>query len=129
MPSTASSQSYHSYSRVLPQVLFLKADGRHCSGVVLSQSWILTSAYCDVTTSTVARVTGVDGQDRNTTVNMVVAHPDYNSANRKNDLALVEVAAHMPSGVIPVCRPQDGQDGTGNQVLMTSWLEDTRKYM
>jgi hypothetical protein len=114
-----------------------------CGGTIISENWIITAAHCledlaDTTLYISAGVTNrMDIKNNLTEVKAVITHPNYDSTQIKNDIALLYVEEKQKSFInIDLKLPDDWQHneltaiGFGNTssygVLMSEFLQSVR---
>ncbi|XP_077148423.1 chymotrypsinogen B-like isoform X1 [Ranitomeya variabilis] len=87
--------------------------GRFCSGTIIAECWIVSSANCftEMTTTIVIETKDVDinMQERVYPIRRLIRHSDYNGTSLENSLALMEVSGPIAFDeyVMSACFPDD----------------------
>ncbi|KAM4040485.1 chymotrypsinogen A-like [Anomaloglossus baeobatrachus] len=95
------------------QVQIRPDSGRFCSGTILSEFWIVSSANCFTeTTNTILMETGdmsINTQESVSPIRRLIRHSDYNGTSLENSLALLESSNLISFNqfVMPACFPDD----------------------
>ena len=126
-------------------VALLRADrkdifnAQYCSGVLIDATWVLTAAHCVVDRSTSAVELAVGAYDLSRfsgpriSAKRLIVHPDYNTTNYQNDIALIEMtqAANLPTITLFSGLSKDGtpSDLIGIMLTAIGWgMADGAEY-
>ncbi|XP_063285637.1 serine protease 53-like [Pelobates fuscus] len=118
-----------------PWLVSIQRYQRHaCSGAVIAQTWVLTSAHCmfsykldlnDDYTVILGRQSqnGPNHHEVTRKVRRVVIHPEYNQTSGKNDLALIEVYYDVTFSdyIQPICLPPEDIKPPSTGCWVTGW--------
>merc|ERR1719348_2284175 len=124
----------HSY----PWMAALFVDGKwFCGGTLISDEWVLTAAHCAHGAKEMRVMLGAhnvreateEGRIELTTTDFFT-HPEYNTFNVHNDLALVHLpyALNFTENIRPVCLPSHSEAGThwdGEEAVASGWGKPT----
>ncbi|XP_075720596.1 inactive serine protease 54-like isoform X2 [Rhinoderma darwinii] len=110
-----------------PWQVFLKPDsGRICSGTIIAEFWILSSAQCFTeTTTTILMEAGelnLGFQGKVYPIRKLIRHTDYDGTSSNNTLALLETTNPIMFNdmVLPACYPED--DLLDADLLVNCWV-------
>ncbi|KAJ8918106.1 hypothetical protein NQ315_011563 [Exocentrus adspersus] len=88
----------------IPYQVALLIDGRSlCGGSLISLNYVLTAAHCTINASYVELVFGAhnilinESTQLRVTSSNIINHPDFNSSNYNNDIALIQT----PTPIVP----------------------------
>jgi len=99
-----------------------------CGGSIISDEWILTAAHCTDGATSVEVVAGAQKpsqieltQVRHESTNFF-EHPDWNTRNLHNDLALIKLPQKLPqtNAISPVCLPTRSSPDLHKGDMMTA---------
>jgi len=102
-----------------------------CSGTLVSSKWAITAAHCIGFGGPTSLVLGEhdlsssnDAEDTNrkeVSVSVIV-HPDYDSSNANNDIALLKLAEEVDLSIYtPACLPASSADYVGQTAKVYGW--------
>uniref|UniRef100_A0A8C5WH70 Peptidase S1 domain-containing protein n=1 Tax=Leptobrachium leishanense TaxID=445787 RepID=A0A8C5WH70_9ANUR len=116
------------------QVSVQRFESHTCSGALIAQTWVLTTARCITSYSRVLpdEYTVILGRQRQNGPNLhnvtrrvrrVITHPAYRRTTGENDLALVEVyyGVTFSDYIWPVCLPLEGSEPPSTGCWVTGW--------
>ncbi|XP_055985790.1 vitamin K-dependent protein Z [Sorex fumeus] len=98
-----------------------------CAGVVVDQSFVLTTASCALLHTNISVETGLQGEHEEVAVRRRHVHPRYDQDSGENDLSLLELAQPLqcPEMGRPICTPEgDFAEHVllpGNGGVLTGW--------
>ncbi|XP_068192745.1 protein Z, vitamin K-dependent plasma glycoprotein a [Antennarius striatus] len=131
-------EGYSCSSSECPWQALLKSSESpgYCSGVILKENLVLTSAQCvrkhtSFQVSVGKRSTSYEAGEQTLNVKSVSVHPRYVSGGPDNDLAVIELQTNIrfKSDVFAACLPEkDFAEsvliGGGHPAIITGWEED-----
>uniref|UniRef100_A0A3Q3DN03 Peptidase S1 domain-containing protein n=1 Tax=Hippocampus comes TaxID=109280 RepID=A0A3Q3DN03_HIPCM len=93
------------------QVSLHRSGGHFCSGLLITDEWVLSAAHCFSTSPFVGRhsQTGSNPNEQTRSVSLNISHPAYNSDTFDNDVALLKLSSPVTFDYIrPICLAADG---------------------
>ncbi|KAM5153083.1 serine protease 53 [Mantella aurantiaca] len=114
------------------QVSLQQFESHFCSGVLITETWILIAAHCVPSYSSLSDYTIILGrnlQDEASPrevirqIRKVVLHPDYNPMTGENDAALVEMnyGVTFSDYILPICLAPDQSSLPTNECWVIGW--------
>ncbi|XP_051905849.1 serine proteinase stubble-like [Hippocampus zosterae] len=116
------------------QVSLHGSGGHFCSGLLITDEWVLSAAHCLSTAGAVTAFvgrhsqTGSNPNEQTRSVSLIIFHPAHNPTTFDNDVALVKLSSPVTSTnyIGPICLAASGStffDGT--QSWFTGWWDVT----
>ncbi|XP_019718970.1 transmembrane protease serine 9-like [Hippocampus comes] len=97
------------------QVSLHRSGGHFCSGLLITDEWVLSAAHCFSTPGNVTAFvgrhsqTGSNPNEQTRSVSLNISHPAYNSDTFDNDVALLKLSSPVTFDYIrPICLAADG---------------------
>ncbi|KAM9305347.1 polyserase-2-like [Gastrophryne carolinensis] len=114
------------------QVSLQRYDSHVCSGVLITETWIMTAAHCIPSYTSPKDYTillGRQSQDEtdpwevSRSIKRVVLHPDYKLKTGENDLALVEMkyGVTFSDYILPICLPPNQTTSPAGNCWVAGW--------
>lgn len=112
----------------IPYQVSLRMQNVHiCSGVIIAPKWILSSARCvkSFSGSDLRVIYGArkrDGSYHSKEIDLVIANPQYDSANYENDIAMLSTKSKMEyeKNIVEEISLEAGPTING-QVMISGW--------
>ncbi|XP_019745320.1 chymotrypsin-like protease CTRL-1, partial [Hippocampus comes] len=116
------------------QVSLHSSGGHFCSGLLITDEWVLSAAHCFSTPGSVTAFvgrhsqTGSNPNEQIRSVSLNISHPDFNPITFDNDVALGKLSPPVTFNdfIRPICLAASGStffDGT--QSWFTGWWDVT----
>ncbi|XP_053328026.1 serine protease 53-like [Spea bombifrons] len=130
--SPGSAPNNNATERAWPWQVSVQQFGSHaCSGALIAETWVLTSAHCMSSVSSTDYIiilgrqsqSGANPHEVTRRVRRVVTHPEYKKTSRLNDLALVEVyyGVTFSDSILPICLPPEDVPPPSTGCWVTGW--------
>nr|DBA19004.1 TPA: hypothetical protein GDO54_014889 [Pyxicephalus adspersus] len=114
------------------QVSLQQFEYHSCSGVLISETWILTAAHCVPSYTPLSEYTVILGRKQQNMpsprevlrqIKRVVPHPDYKVKTGENDVALVELnfGVTFRDYILPICLTPDQALPPNNTCWVIGW--------
>ncbi|KAI8420699.1 hypothetical protein MSG28_007928 [Choristoneura fumiferana] len=108
----------------------IRDDRFVCGATVLARDHLMTAAHCvsSVDVSRLKVLVGVhnitDPMAKTYSVRTVTEHPDFNSYNYDNDIAIIRLTEPVPESIFrPLCLPEDGDSRmlSNEEAIVSGW--------
>ncbi|XP_018428466.1 PREDICTED: serine protease 53 [Nanorana parkeri] len=114
------------------QVSLQQFESHVCSGVLITETWILTAAHCVPSRAPLSDYTVILGRSLQNQpsprevlrqIKKVVPHPDYKLKTGENDIALVEMnyGVTFSDHILPICLASNQSISTTNDCWVIGW--------
>lgn len=111
---------------------FLYLNSFRCGGSVVNDRFIVTAAHCLPSTTAVTGIVFLVGAHNRinneawsvrVSPDRVIRHPNYNSLNFRNDIALYRLATRLTltDYIVPICIPNGNDDFTNEISWAAGW--------
>nr|XP_061807653.1 chymotrypsin-like protease CTRL-1 [Nerophis lumbriciformis] len=116
-----------------PWQVTMHYNGRHsCGATVIHEEWVLTAAHCIPSTNPEPwrlffgkqNQSDTSPNEVNRTVTQIIIHPDYNSINFNNDIAVMKLSSTLSftNYISPICLASNAsQFNNGTLCWATGW--------
>ncbi|CAF0711785.1 unnamed protein product, partial [Brachionus calyciflorus] len=110
-----------------PWQVYLHDGNKFCGGTLINNQWILTASHCVISPYWKAYLGYHDirliSKVREIRISTIIKHPDYNSTNYQNDLALFKLKTPVvfSDTIRPICLSDAYTAMVGKEAIVVGW--------